>query len=108
LQLWFALQIKQCPDRCDECNKRFVFFATWTHKAAIAHIVRKSKFKSVQTHPLNRCFLCLDCHTDYDNRGSEFVTKMKIFPELKRIFKDVLLPLIPQSEYKYIPDYFLN
>lgn len=107
LVVWFEEQMKQIPLCCEECGTKFVFFASWTKKAVIAHILPKRNFKSVQTHPLNRCFLCIHCHQDYDNRGSQHVVKMKVFEKMKQVVQEELIPVIPNQELKYLPEYFL-
>jgi hypothetical protein len=64
----------------------------------IAHILPKSKYKSVMTHPLNALFLCSDkdqgpegdCHYKFDNNIKD-IPKMKCFSVAKNrfeLFKD--------------------
>ncbi len=108
LKLFFDNAIAEMPDKCQECGKKLFIPSVITKRAAVAHILPKRNFKSIEAHPENKFYLCpLTCHADMDNRGSDFVKRMKLFPEMKRIVQQVLMPLIDESEYKYIPDYFL-
>lgn len=60
----------------------------------VAHILPKSKYKSVMSHPLNCIYLCSfkdnsngkDCHFDFDNRILD-IPKMPCFAEAKEKFE---------------------
>lgn len=104
--VFFASQVPQIPKKCEECGKPLVFSQSWMIKAAIAHILPKAIFETVRIHPQNRWFGCLDCHTDYDNRGAEHVVKMKIFARLKGVVQNILWPLLTDKEKGRVPDYF--
>jgi len=75
---WFNTQISMLPASCENCEEPLNKFAPWSARAYIAHIVPKKHFKSVETHPLNRLFLCIDCHTNYDNWLSRDIVKMPV------------------------------
>lgn len=103
---FFSDALKVAPNRCQECNKPLVPTAAINPSAIVAHILAKSKKQgvpSMATNPLNRVFLCGDCHTDMDNHGCEYIQQMKIYPLLKQ---RVLLmwPGIPQSERRRVPE----
>ena len=76
-------------------------------RAIIAHILPKREvggFPSVATHPRNRMFYCPDCHTDFDNKGSDHVSQMKSLPVMRQRyaeFKDCLTI----AEQQRVPEY---
>lgn len=104
LDLWFANAISQMPACCEECNERLYIFAPWAAKAFVAHVLPKAIFESVNTHPLNKIYLCLICHTNFDTWGEEKVVKMKIFPEAFDIMMQ-LLKHLHHDEWKSLPEY---
>lgn len=78
LDLWYAAQISKMPARCENCPEPLIMFAPWAARAYIAHIVEKRNFKSVMTHPLNRVYLCIQCHSNYDNWSEVKVQQMPV------------------------------
>lgn len=66
LAIWFAEQIAIMPRHCENCDEILNPYAPWRAKAYIAHILEKSKFKTVSTAPENRLFLCVNCHGNWD------------------------------------------
>ena len=83
LNVYFASQILQIPPCCEECGDDIRYWRDKNPRMLVAHILPKRKsggFPSVATHPLNRVFLCPNCHTNMDNKGKEFVEKMKVYP----------------------------
>lgn len=88
---WFNEQINQMPRCCENCDTYLSPNAPWSSRAYIAHIVPKRNFISVMVHPLNRLFLCIDCHTKFDNSLSREIVQMKCWPlaiERFNSFKD--------------------
>lgn len=77
---WFNEQINQMPRHCENCNEYLSPYAPWSSRAYIAHILPKRNFESVMVHPLNRLFLCIDCHTKFDNSLSREIVQMKCWP----------------------------
>lgn len=77
---WFNEQINQMPRQCENCEEYLNPYAPWSARAYIAHIVPKRNFLSVMVHPINRLFLCIDCHTKFDNSLSKEIVKMKCWP----------------------------
>ena len=105
---FFANQTLVMPLNCEECGNPLPKGDTWMRRAAIAHILPKREeygFPSVAIHPQNKIFLCIDCHTDFDNRGREHVLKMKSLPIMKERVK-ALLPHLTPKELNKVPDYF--
>jgi hypothetical protein len=101
---------------CDNCGAMKPFLKNPDYKplwkSCQAHLLPKRFFKSLQTYELNVMVLgsgysgMCHCHDDYDNNW-EKASKMKIWPEVVRRFK-IMYPLIPLSEYQYIPDVLLK
>ena len=104
LSVWFADQLKQCPDKCENCNNPIVIPHPLPPKTAVCHIVPKSTFKSVKTHPMNRWFGCWQCHTNYDQWPEEKVAKMPIIKIAKERFK-LFTKDISEKEKRLIPKY---
>lgn len=107
LDAWFKEQIAKCPSNCENCGKSIIIPADMTKKAAIAHILPKKLFASVKTNDNNRLFLCLICHTNFDNRGNDHAASMpvaKLARERFALFKDS----IAENEKKNIPAYLVK
>lgn len=82
LNIFFASQIPEIPECCEECGDSLRWQKMNNFKSIIAHILPKRKdggFPSVSTHPKNRMFLCLICHTNMDNKGKDYVLNMNCF-----------------------------
>lgn len=64
----------------------------------------------VATHPKNRAFLCLDCHTCYDKavaeRDNYIIDQMAVVEVLRERYKEFQAQ-IPAEERKNIPEYLL-
>lgn len=104
LDKWFATAIAQMPRCCEECDERLYIFAPWAAKAFVAHVLAKAIFTSVRTHPLNKIYLCLICHTNFDTWGEDKVQKMKIFPKALEISL-LLVKHLKHDELDHLPDY---
>ena len=82
MNLFFASQIPEIPDCCENCGDSLRWQKQNNFKSIIAHILPKRKvggFPSVATNPNNRVFLCLICHHNMDDLGKDFVLKMNCF-----------------------------
>jgi 5-methylcytosine-specific restriction endonuclease McrA len=103
---FFADAIKAAPDRCQNCNNTLNGTKAINPAAIVAHIIPKSKTNgcpSVAAHPLNKVYLCGDCHTNMDNQGCDFITEMKIYDLMKR--RVVLMwGEIPANERRRVPE----
>lgn len=110
LGIYFASQTLIMPSFCEECNKQMPTSPAWIRKACIAHILAKRPdygFPSVAIHPVNKVFLCPDCHANMDNLGSVFILKMKILPVLIKRVAD-LIPSLTPGELSRVPQYYLS
>ena len=104
LKSWFDEQIKQCPDKCENCGQKIIIPPDITKRASVAHILPKKLFKSVATHDMNRVFLCLICHANFDNKGNDYAATMQVSKIAKQrfsLFKDC----ISEDEKKHLPEY---
>lgn len=110
LGTFFASQTLVMPKCCEECGNVLPVTPSWMRRACIAHILPKRPdygFPSVAIHPMNKIFLCPDCHTNMDNLGDRFILKMKTLPVMiERVA--ILIPLLPPEELNRLPDYFLK
>lgn len=83
-------ELKKSP-RCINCG--CVINVSYEPVRNVAHILPKSKYKSVMTHPLNKIFLCtskdqdtgIDCHFRFDNRIMD-IPNMPCYKEAKEKF----------------------
>jgi hypothetical protein len=101
LKEFFAAQIKMIPGRCENCKGRIVFTAAGKG-AHVCHILPKRDFKSVQTDPVNVWYGCIDCHTNFDNKGWSFAVTMPIWPLIVERFKAIMHKIKP-GEVKKLP-----
>lgn len=109
LGTYFANEVLQMPRCCEECDAVLPTSVAWMRRATVAHILKKRSdygFPSVAIHPLNKMFLCIDCHTNFDNLGDVFILKMKMLPEIKSRVAQ-LLPLLTPGELNKVPEYLL-
>lgn len=103
---FFTAALKGAPHKCQNCNKSLAGTMSINPTAIVAHILAKSKTSgvpSMATNPLNKVYLCGDCHTDMDRKGCDYIKKMKIFPLLrKRVV--LMFDHIPDNERRRIPE----
>lgn len=107
LNVFFANQLKDNPEFCEECGVSLRASKAINPRAVIAHILpkRKSCFPSVATHSDNRLFLCVNCHSDYDNKGWEHVAQMKVFSLAKERLS-LFVDNLTDYERERLPDIF--
>ena len=109
LNVFFASQLLEVPEGCENCGDSLEYLKnSKMRKAIIAHILPKRPvggFPNVSTHPKNKLFLCLDCHTDFDNKGADFATKMNCFDLMCERFME-FENLLSESDKQRLPFYF--
>ncbi|MFN0254493.1 hypothetical protein [Pedobacter ureilyticus] len=93
------------PRECENCGDYLSPYNVIGQRAYIAHIVPKRHIESVMVHPLNRMFLCVDCHTNYDNWLNKDIVKMSCWPIAVSRF-DKFKHLIERDEYKHLRECF--
>lgn len=105
LDKFFEIQIKKIPTYCEECGTNLTGWKHVRPKALIAHILpkRSNMFPEVATHPNNRMFFCPDCHTDFDNKGSEFISGMKSLPKIKTRLKTFIGNISEANQERILP-----
>ncbi len=102
---WYNMQIAQMTRECENCGAYLSPYNPTGQRSYIAHIVPKRNIESVAVHPLNRMFLCVDCHANYDNWLNKDIIKMKCWPLAVHRF-DLFKHLIEPNEYKHLRDCF--
>lgn len=102
---FFAEALKEAPAKCMECDKSLAGSQLINPRTVVAHILPKSDKQgvpSMKTNPLNKVYLCGDCHTDMDTHGCDFISQMKIFPLMLERVK-IMWPDIPHNERRRVP-----
>lgn len=98
LDVWFAeIEAKHWVNGYCACMETGELIPQAYARTAIAHLLPKSKFKSVATNPLN--YLILSAHNgshQKTDRIDKFV-QMKVWPQAAKQINQ-LLPLLPHSE----------
>lgn len=101
VDLFFQSMRKRCKGKCLFCGSPTTYKNEELWRIAIAHLLAKSKFKSVAVNENNWVELCWDCHTDFDN--SKITWDMLYDSHEWLMLKEKLklvLPLVAQEERK--------
>lgn len=106
LQKWYSAIMKKEEKQCWNCGASLTHYNNEDWHACIAHVIPKSLFPSVETHPLNYMILgkWCNCHGQYDSSW-EKAQKMPIFKEAIDRFI-MISPDIKESNK--IPEVFKN
>jgi hypothetical protein len=109
LKVYYANQALSAPSKCENCKKGLQATINFHPRAHIAHIIAKTKeggCPSVATHPKNKWYGCMDCHTLYDDsifkKDFYVVVQMPVFPILVERFNS-FKEEIKVSERKNVP-----
>lgn len=102
---WFNMQLTMAPAHCENvaCREPLTESMAINPRTIVAHILPKSRFPEVATHPLNRVFLCQSCHYKYDNGKAETM------PEVLRLCGyrlGMFINKVAVDNFKSIPGYF--
>ncbi len=107
---WFGAQALAAPSTCENCGVGLQPTINFHPRGHICHILPKTKqggCPSVATHPQNRWFGCLTCHTGYDKAMAEkdfnVIIQMKVWPKILERFRQVE-PHIAPGERKNVPE----
>lgn len=94
-------EIKSTKARCAECGDRL-----FGDVSEVAHILEKSKFKSISTDDENVIYLCgwkskNNCHGKFDNSSNEVVQEMKIYQDLLPVVRLLKEKIDEKVNYKF-------
>lgn len=112
-ELWFRARRLEMDGYCIcGCGQKSSKDSDKYYKFSLAHVLKKSEFKSIATHVANCIELAAfgdSCHTTFDNMGYEYCkdTKPKLWAIVVEKFK-ILYPCIAEDEKKKIPQVLLN
>ena len=108
LQKWYANIMRKEEGRCWETRERIDKNDTLGWHGSIAHILPKSDFPSVETHPMNYMILKMwgGAHGQYDSSW-ENASKMKVWGHACKVF-NILYPLLSQEEKRKLPDIIIQ
>lgn len=109
LDLWFEERRIEMIGKCAHCGSKSCKDNDEYYKFSICHILEKSHFKTVATHPLNfveLCFWSPSCHTNWDN-GVLLTSDLNCFDTVVERFL-ILYPLLTKEEKARVPDIYLN
>jgi hypothetical protein len=76
MNLFLAEMVERIPERCQNCDEKFIWMPLHQRKCLCAHILPKGEkngnFFSVKTDPDNIFYLCVQngCHWAYDTKGA--------------------------------------
>lgn len=91
---------------CEECGKNVYSSDEIFRLAVMAHLLPKNIFRSIAKHKQN--LMCLGgecgCHKKYD-KSWESAQGMRVWRNVEYIIVTVLIPLLPEQEYKKLPDF---
>lgn len=108
---WFLERRPEMTGKCQHCGGETSKFSDEFFYFCVCHILPKSIFPSVATHPLNWIELCFwnnSCHTNSENKSKKFeLDKLKCWPEIVRKFK-LIYPDVAPSERGKIPEVLLQ
>jgi hypothetical protein len=105
LEGWYQARRKEMTGYCEcGCGRTSSKKDDENFRASIAHIVPKSKCRSVATHPLNWVEMNFwdGCHSNMDEMGSDRWPNMACWPTIVHRFLTFYL-LIPVKERRFIP-----
>lgn len=108
LERWFKERHSEMTGTCMHCGGKSSK-GTPLFKCSIAHILPKSLFPSVATHPLNWLELCFwgqSCHTNLDNYILD-ITELHCFDAVIERFI-AMYPFIAEKEKRRIPPALLQ
>jgi len=106
LVLWYAEIMKKEEPKCWECGAKINKYDTTAWHGAIAHILPKSTFPSIKTHPKNYIILGMycGCHGQFDSNWMN-AAKMKVIKIAKERFLEFESD-IAEEERRRIPEIF--
>ena len=104
LNRWFLDRRKEMTGTCVHCGGKSCKDNDHYYKFSLAHILSKSLFPSVATHPLNYLELCHfgnSCHANMDNNMLDLIDMNCFDLVIERFAK--MYPFIAPEERRRIP-----
>lgn len=95
LEKWFLERRKEMTGFCVECGKRSFKDNNDQYKWSLAHILKKSIFRSISTHPSNYLEMCWLHHQEFDS-NYENAQKMNCWSLAKERF-EIMKPSITEK-----------
>jgi hypothetical protein len=108
LQKWYAKIMQDETAKCWETGEAINKQDKRGWHGSIAHILCKSQYPTVATHPLNYMILKMwgGTHGQYDSSW-ENAAKMKVWPYALKVI-NVLYPLLTREEKAKLPDLIIQ
>lgn len=108
LQKWYQTIMDHEMPVCWETGDKIDIRDKKGWQGSIAHVLPKSLFDSVKTHPMNYMILKMwgGTHGQYDSSW-ENAAKMKVWPHAVKIF-NILYPLLTREEKAKLPDIIIQ
>jgi len=106
---WFKERRKEMKGKCSNCGNPSSKKDDDKFHFSIAHILPKSLFPSIATHPDNWIELCFwgnSCHTNFDNSAIDLID-MNCFDEIIEKFIRLYPSIIPE-ERRRIPQILIE
>jgi hypothetical protein len=106
---WFKERRKEMKGKCSHCGNPSSKKDDEKFHFSIAHILPKSLFPSIATHPDNWIELCFwgnSCHTNFDNSAIDLID-MNCFDEIIEKFIRLYPSIIPE-ERRRIPQILIE
>ena len=105
LDLWFMAKMKESPRKCQNCNKDLSNLNDTDWKGSQHHILEKSIFKSVKTHPNNHLVLGRWCCHPQVHTSMKNASKMNVFSLANEKVIE-MLPLLTNYERCRVSEYY--
>jgi hypothetical protein len=105
LHKWYTKIMESEEPKCWETGERLNKADKLGWHGSVAHILCKSLYPSVATHPQNYMILSMwnGSHANYDSSW-EKAAKMKVWPYALKIILTVLVPLLTPEEKRKLPE----
>lgn len=94
--------IRKNKKTCEECGT--ILLGDYSE---VAHILEKSKFKSLEFDDTNIIYLCSwkkgnDCHYKFDNYSNEKFAKLKVVDKYRSVVRNLLDKATDNFNYKIL------
>jgi hypothetical protein len=97
LELWFRYQMQVSEKICDNCNKGLYNLNEKEWRGSQHHVYEKALFPSLKAHPKNHLVIGFYCCHGQVHTSILNLSKMNIFPIVKKILLE-LYPELPPNE----------